>query len=70
MGWKVAYRKDAFEEELTDPKRVRPRLIKKYRALKDMAKLIPEGFRTSRKVDPNKLRTRAALRGEGIQSRS
>ena len=66
------YRKGAYEDELTDPTMVRPRLKRKYEAFKDLAKSLGTVARRSSKEDPQKQagtqnglhRTRRAAEGK------
>ena len=70
--WRVSWRKAAYEDELTDPTMVRPRLKRKYEAFKDLAKSLGTVARRSSKEDPQKQagtqnglhRTRRAAEGK------
>ena len=52
--WRVSWRKAAYEDELTDPKKVRPRLKRKYEAFHDLAPGLGTVPRRSSKEDPQK----------------
>ena len=52
--WRVSWRKATYEDELTDHKKVRPRLKRKYEAFEDLAKSLGTVPRRSSKEDPQK----------------
>jgi hypothetical protein len=45
MGWRISYRKAAYEEELSDPSMNRPKLKRTFEAFEDLALTLPKASR-------------------------